>query len=252
MPGRPVAPILPGEEAVPRLEAGAGRAQRGWVLRHAGEREIADRDDVRAGVARMRMAAAVAEGIELFDIADIERGLRRHPFAQADLEGAVREGIECAGRQAGARLVAVAGDEHRRLLVLHRDDRDGQPDLDRRQLGVAHRPLLEIEPERIAFIGRKARPDCLDGGDHAPAAPEQRSASVTSRIFGCAIGEASRIARAIARLVAARVERAGGDEGARGRAADSGIAMHDERRLAVASRRRNRRAFSTCAACGAT
>ena len=57
---------------------------------------------MRAGVAGARMAAAVAEGVELLDIADGEPGLRLDPGAQADLEGAVRQRIERTERQAGA------------------------------------------------------------------------------------------------------------------------------------------------------
>jgi hypothetical protein len=53
---------------------------------------------VHAGVVRPRVAAAVAEGVKLLDIADIDRGLRRHPIAQADLKGAVRQRIERAER----------------------------------------------------------------------------------------------------------------------------------------------------------
>ena len=134
-----LAPVLPRKEAVPRLEAGAGCAQRGGVVGHAGEREIADRDHVRAGVVRPRMAAAVAERVELLDIADGERGLRRHPGAQADLEGAVRQRIERAERQAGAgAALRIGGDQDARLLRLDRDDRRGQSDLDRRQMRFDH------------------------------------------------------------------------------------------------------------------
>ena len=85
------------------------------------------------------MAAAVAERVELLDIADAQAGLRLDPGAQADLEGAVRQRIERAERQAGARCRLC-----RRprpgcgLAVLDRDDRGGQPDFDRRQRTIAH------------------------------------------------------------------------------------------------------------------
>src|SRR5215470_10875757 len=68
-------PIFPREEAIPWFEAGAGRTQGGEILRHAREREIADRDDVGAGIARPRVAAAIAEGVELLDVADRKAGL---------------------------------------------------------------------------------------------------------------------------------------------------------------------------------
>src|SRR5205085_7017427 len=105
--------------AVPGLEPGG--AQRGGIVGRAGEREIADRDHVRGGVARVRMAAAVAEGIELLDVADGERGLRLDEGAQADLEGPVRQRIERPEREPGARLAlgrgpaARARDQDRRL-----------------------------------------------------------------------------------------------------------------------------------------
>ena len=100
---------------------------------HDVEDEPLIRTDPRLGlVADARMPAAVAEGIELFDIADIERGLRRHPFAQADLECAMRQRIERAGWQAG-RLILLpgfTGDQHLRFFVGDRDDRGGQADLE--------------------------------------------------------------------------------------------------------------------------
>ena len=73
-----------------------------------------------------------------------------------------------------------------------------------------------------------------DRRDHAAVAPEHRDRRATTmRMFGIAVGEASRSARAIVALVALRVERAGGDERARGRAADPRIAMHHQRRRAI-------------------
>ena len=69
--GPPLAPVLPRKEAVPRLEPGAAASRSAAALSgHAREREIADRDHVHAGVVRPRVAAAVAEGVELLDIAD--------------------------------------------------------------------------------------------------------------------------------------------------------------------------------------
>src|SRR6516165_2780200 len=135
-----IAPIFPREEAIPWFESGAGRAQGGEILRHAREREIADRDHVGAGIARPRVAAAIAEGVQLLHIADRKAGLRLDPRPQPDFEGAVRERIERPERQRRARLArgAVAGHENGRLLVLHRHDRGGEPDLDRRERGVGH------------------------------------------------------------------------------------------------------------------
>src|SRR4029079_15372515 len=150
-------PILPGEESVPGLEAGAGGVERVDCLRHAGEGEIADRHDVRAGVVGARMAAAIAEGVELLHIADGEPGLGTHPRAQADLEGPMRGRVERTEWQsrAGAALAAVAGDENGRLLALDGHDRGGEPDLDRRERGLSHSgsvaPTLSVMPAKAGI-----------------------------------------------------------------------------------------------------
>src|SRR5262249_23939051 len=100
---RRAAPVLPGKEAVPRREPGAGRGERRAALGPAGEREIADRHRMRPVVAGNGVAAAVAERVELLDVADRKASLRLDPAAQADLEGVMRERIERARRQAGER-----------------------------------------------------------------------------------------------------------------------------------------------------
>ena len=70
---------------------------------------------MRIAVARLRAAAAIAERVELFDIAKVRARLRLHPFAQADLERAVRERIERAGRQ--RRLLRAARLRHEDAAV---------------------------------------------------------------------------------------------------------------------------------------
>ncbi len=102
---------------------------------------------MRRGVARPRMAAAIAEGVELLHIADSEAGLRLDPGAQADLEGAVRERIERTEGKPGAglALAAVTGHENGRLLALDGDDGGGEPDLDRRERGFGHGEMIAIE-----------------------------------------------------------------------------------------------------------
>src|SRR5262249_21383424 len=89
------------------------------------------------GVAGSRMAAAIAEGVELLDIAEPQPRLLLDPVAQADLEGAVLERIERAEGQACEGSFAARG-EYQGLGVLGRHDRGGQTDLDRRQRLVAH------------------------------------------------------------------------------------------------------------------
>ena len=165
---------------------------------------------MRAGVARPRVAAAVAEGVELLDIADVERGLRRHPGAQADLEGAVRQRIERAERQAGAgaRFAGVGGDQDARLVRLHRDDRGGEPDFDRGERRVSAMrsgSLLEIEPERFALgapAGRGRAPSTAS--TMRPLRSRMRSAWLTSMMFGMAVAEERRMRARDRGLVAAR------------------------------------------------
>ncbi len=80
----------------------------------ARQREIADRHHVRAGVAGLGMPAAIAERVELLDIAEPQARLFLDPGAQADLESAVARRIERAERQAGqsvapSRAVRISG-----------------------------------------------------------------------------------------------------------------------------------------------
>ena len=98
-----LAPVFPGEETIPGLERGAGRARS--VVGGSRQREIADRCDM--GIAGLRVPAAVAERIELLNIAKPQTRLFLDPGAQADLEGAVRDRIERTEREA-CELVALA------------------------------------------------------------------------------------------------------------------------------------------------
>ena len=196
---------------------------------------------MHAGVVGPRVAAAVAERVELLDIADGDRCLRRHPVAQADLEGAVRQRIERPERQARANAAfRIGGDENARLLGLHRDDGRGQPHFDRRQMrvghGIVHAPIMDYSRS-----SRKGSPSC-DGrpGPSAstaaimrPLRPRMRSAWLTSMVLGAAVADDLRMRLDDSGFVAAGVERAGGDERARRRAADAGIAVHHDRGAAV-------------------
>src|SRR5262249_46650248 len=84
-----------------------------------------------------QMPAAVAEGIELFGIAQIEMGLFLHPFAQALFQGALRAGVE---RAEGKRIFAIVthDDQSAGLAAFHRNDGGGQADADGTK---AHRPM---------------------------------------------------------------------------------------------------------------
>src|SRR5262245_26839388 len=95
--------------------------------RLAAERGLADRADLGAGIARPRVAAAIAEGVELLHVANRKAGLGPHPGPQPDFEGAMRERVERPERQprAGLALGAVAGHENGGLPALPRPDSGG-------------------------------------------------------------------------------------------------------------------------------
>ena len=102
---RPAAAVvLPREEERERRPARAGRVRIGGC-----EREIPDGDHARgraggpgAQVRRGQVAARVAEGVELLDVAEIEAGLLGHQAPQRQLEGAVACGVERAGGEGRA------------------------------------------------------------------------------------------------------------------------------------------------------
>src|SRR5215831_2168485 len=194
--GPPGAPVLPREEAVPRREAGAGRAQRFRAVGTAGERQVADRDHVRPAVAALGVPAAIAERVELLDIADREPGLLPDPAAQPDLEGVMRERIERAGRQAGEPR-AVARCERHGLVAVDRDDRGSEPDLDRGRRGVDH--AVSGRRNGTPSSARVPRPIASTAVTMRPLRRSIASANLTMRMLGVAVGEARRIAQAIAR-----------------------------------------------------
>src|SRR5712671_6179014 len=151
-------PVFPWEKPVPGLER---RARRGrGVVGRARQRKIADRGDMRVGVAGLRMSAAIAEGIELLDIAEPQARLLFHPGAQPNLEGAVRDRVERPERKPGEFVAVAAGcGEDQRLVAFDRDDGGGQADFDRRQRPVAHLASVKgITRDRCGTAG--LRPAC--------------------------------------------------------------------------------------------
>ena len=86
---------------------------------------------MRVAAVGAAVPAAIAEGVELLDIADRRAGLLRHPGAQADFEGAVVDGVERAGRQRGRRRAGRgAGDQDQRRVAAQRDNGGGEADFD--------------------------------------------------------------------------------------------------------------------------
>ncbi len=187
--GTLLAPVFPRKEAVPRLEARAAGFQRSGTLRHAREREIADRNHV-CDIGRTGMAAAIAERVKLLDIADAQARLRLDPFAQPDLERAMRQRIERTERQAGARFgfSTVSRHQDRRLAVLHRDDCRGQPDFDRREDGFGHRYSRSSRKGSVAYAAMPGPIDSI-AATMRPLRP-----SIGRRAARCA-GSASPYAR---------------------------------------------------------
>src|ERR1700692_972175 len=138
------------------------------------------------GVAGLGVPAAVAERIELLDIAEPQSRLFFYPGAQADLEGAVRQRVQRAERKSGA-LVAVAGGggEDQGLVAFDRDDGGGQADLDRRQKLFAY-PVAYGHQSRSMWNGRPSTimlpgPISSSARSMRPSRPSPLSASTTLR-----------------------------------------------------------------------
>src|SRR5690606_13607186 len=77
------APVLPREVLLPAPPRAVLKIARVPPL---GEREIADRNHMQRGIVGLRVPAAVAERVELFDVAEAEPRLLLHPGAQTALE----------------------------------------------------------------------------------------------------------------------------------------------------------------------
>src|SRR6185437_9176224 len=162
----------------------------------AGKRQIADRNHPRSvgfpGSRRRQMPPAIAEGIELFGIAEVEAGLLSHPFAQALFQGALGFRIEGTERQC---VLAVVMGHHQgaRIFLLDRDDRGRQADADG---GLGHSPTngkVVATPSTAMLDG----PIAASAVTMRPPRPNASSAWRTRSALGWAWGARRRIAKAI-------------------------------------------------------
>src|SRR5690606_18706703 len=92
-------------------------------------------DHVRPGLVGQLLAAPVAKGVELFDIAEFQRGLRLDARLKARFEGAMVVRIERSEGQCVAGRVSVADRQDAGAAAANRDDRRVEADFDRRPAG---------------------------------------------------------------------------------------------------------------------
>ena len=112
--GRPVRQSSQGKNSYQPAPLGAGG--RGGALLHQGQ--VGDRDQTRPAARLARVALAVAEGVELLDVAEPEAGLLAHPAAQGAVEGAVGGRLQRAegeGVERGRRSRRAHGQDARHL-----------------------------------------------------------------------------------------------------------------------------------------
>lgn len=107
----PLPPVLPGQIGVPVPPGRALPLRQLLVRLRVGARQRRDsrRRPYGAGLVRQLLSSAVAEGIELLDIAELQRRLRLHAGAQAGFERAVLLRVEGTEGQRVA-LTAMAAD----------------------------------------------------------------------------------------------------------------------------------------------
>jgi hypothetical protein len=167
------------------------------------------------------VAATIAKGVELFDIAKIECGLLLHAVAQAGLEGAVARGIKRAERQSVGRSVTGRGryGENARGAIGHRHDGGVQADAHRRDVvgfdggmgaGLHRRLTMPVcrpggpvwqagHRHRGAVRGRSG---AFEGVGAAPICPTARVEPASASEHGVADFNQPRIGRGIGRCLA--------------------------------------------------
>src|SRR6266567_6029627 len=159
------------------------------------------------------MAAAVAESVELLDIAELQSRLLLDPVPQARFQCAVRQRIERAKRQR-VRRFGVVHDESTRALFGNRNDRRRKTDQDGMSLAAHGRELPRnfrgsvrgghynsssasgsstTSPSKT----RRASPIVATAATMRPSRPKRRSAWRTINRLGWACGAWNRKARAI-------------------------------------------------------
>src|SRR6185437_15540282 len=100
----------------------------------------------------------------------------------------MRERIEGAERKSGELVAAAGGGEDQRFIILDRDNRRGQADLDWRQKLVAHLPaimgLFELDEERLSLDHHARRTDALQRTDHPSVAAERLVGETYDQLVG--------------------------------------------------------------------
>ena len=162
--GRPTRQSSQGKNAYQRPEPRVPGQRRRASSAHARQGEVADGDHMGRLVAWRGVPAAVAEGVELLDIAQRQARLLGHEGAQADFQRAVR----AAGRScptAGPATPLAVRTRHQDAAAssrVHRHHGGGNADLDRAfRRTCAAMPLssVELEEERRALERIGAAPD---------------------------------------------------------------------------------------------
>ncbi len=152
------------------------------------QRQVADRDQMRAEIARPGMAAAVAESVELLDIAERQRRLLLDPGAEPHVEGAVKDRVERAERQA-VRLGRIAGGDDQDQRLAARRRRRSRPQGRSRSVGrpvstnAAYPASAEREGDVLGGQARRGRSPAT-AATMRPFRPRMSSPIATMRGLG--------------------------------------------------------------------
>ncbi len=147
-------PIFPGQKAVQIAPCGRDRRSgRGLWPAFASQGQIGHRHHPSPAAAFPRLTVAVAEGVELFHVAELDPGLLDHPPPHGELERAVTREVEGAGGERG-RIAPDSADL--RCTSGDRDDGGIDSDFNERWIGSVHRSRVG-ESRLDSMLGLKFR-----------------------------------------------------------------------------------------------